>query len=78
LSDQEKKWLQEAADESYQYEKKLWLEATLKALEEVKKAGVKIYYPDKSLFEKKVEPLIKEFESDKEMSDLIQKIKAIK
>ena len=78
LSDQEKKWLQEAADESYQYEKKLWHEATLKALEEVKKAGVKIYYPDKSLFEKKVEPLIKEFESDKKMFDLIQKIKAIK
>ena len=33
--------------------KKLWKEATLKALEEVQKAGVKVYYPDKSLFEKK-------------------------
>ena len=78
LSDQEKQWLQEAADESYQYEKKLWRDATLKALEEVQKAGVKIYYPDKSLFEEKVKPLIEEFEEDKEMFDLIQKIKAIK
>ena len=78
LSDQEKQWFQEAADESYQYEKKLWRDATLKALEEVQKAGVKIYYPDKSLFEEKVKPLIEEFEEDKEMFDLIQKIKAIK
>jgi len=78
LSEQEKQWLQEAADESYQYEKKLWREATLKALEEVQKAGVKIYYPDKSLFEDKVKPLIEEFKEDKEIFDLIQKIKAIK
>ena len=78
LSDQEKKWLQEAADESYEYEKKLWREATLEALEEVKKAGVKIYYPDKKLFEEKVKPLIEEFKNDNEIFDLIQKIKAIK
>jgi len=78
LSDQEKQWLQEAADESYEYEKKLWKEATREALEEVQKAGVKIYYPDKSLFEKKVEPLIEEFKSDKEIYDLVKKIKAIK
>ena len=78
LSDQEKQWLQEAADESYEYEKKLWKEATQEALEEVQKAGVKIYYPDKSLFEKKVEPLIEEFKNDKEIYDLVKKIKAIK
>ncbi len=78
LSDQEKKWLQDAADASYEYEKKLWKEATIEALEEVKKAGVKIYYPDKALFEEKVKPLIEEFKNDKEMFDLIQKIKAIR
>ena len=78
LSDQEKQWLQEAADESYEYEKKLWREATLEALEEVQKAGVKIYHPDKALFEKKVQPMIDELKSDKEIFDLIQKIKAIK
>ncbi len=78
LSDQEKQWLQEAADESYEYEKKLWKQATEEALEAVKKAGVHVYYPDKTLFEEKVKPLIEEFKSDKEISDLIDRIKAIK
>ena len=78
LTEQEKKWLQEAADESYEYEKILWKEATLEALEEVKKAGVQIFYPDKKAFEEKVQPLIEEFKNDKEIFDLIQKIKAIK
>ena len=77
LTDQEKQWIQEAADESYQYEKELWREATAKALEEVQKAGVKVYYPEKLLFEEKVKPLIEEFKEDKEIFNLIQKIKAI-
>ncbi len=77
LSPQEKQWLQEAADSSYHYQKKLWKEATLKALEEVQKAGVKIYYPDKSLFEKKVEPLIEGYKSEPEIFKLIQNIKSI-
>ena len=42
LTPQEKIWLQEAADESYEYQKKLWREATLEALKEVKKAGVEV------------------------------------
>lgn len=77
LTDQEKQWIQEAADESYQFEKELWREATAKALEEVQKAGVKVYYPDKLLFEEKVKPLIEEFKEDKEIFNLIQKIKVI-
>lgn len=78
LSEQEKQWLQESADESYEYQKKLWHEASLEAIEEVKKAGVEIFYPDKSLFEAKVKPLIEEFKSEEKIFDLIQKIKAIK
>ena len=42
LSEQEKLWFEEAADESYEYEKKLWREATMEALEEVQKAGADI------------------------------------
>lgn len=78
LSEQEKIWLQESADESYEYQKKLWREASLEAIEEVKKSGVEIFYPDKSLFEEKVKPLIEEFKSDRKIFELIQKIKAIK
>ena len=78
LTDQEKKWIQEAADESYEYEKKLWREATIEALEKVQESGVEIFYPDKLLFEKKVQPLIEDLKSDKEIFELIQNIKAIK
>jgi len=78
LSEKEKVWIQEAADESYQYQKKLWQIATQEALNEVQKAGVKIYYPDKNLFNEKVQSLIDEFNSEPEIYELIQKIKAIK
>ena len=78
LSEKEKEWIQEAADESYQYQRKLWQIATSEALAEVQKAGVKIYCPDKTLFMQKVLPLIEGFNSEPEIYELIQKIKAIK
>ena len=77
LSEQEKQWIQEAADESYHYQKELWKEATKEALEEVQKAGVKVYYPDKQPFDEKVQPLIDEFNREPEIFNLIQKIRAI-
>lgn len=78
LSVQEKIWIQQAADESYHYQKELWQIATKEALDEVQKAGVKIYYPDKNPFNEKVQPLIDEFNSQPEIYELIQKIKEIK
>jgi tripartite ATP-independent transporter DctP family solute receptor len=77
LNPQEKQWLQEAADESYEYEKKLWQEATQEALLKVKEAGVEIIYPDKQLFMDKVKPLLEEYKSQPEIYLLIQKIKSI-
>ena len=77
LSSTEKKWVQDAADESYQYEKKLWHEATENALKKVQEAGVKIYYPDKEPFEKKVQPLIEEYKNEPEVYNLIQQIKKL-
>ena len=78
LTHQEQKWLQESADESYRYEKILWQKATQNALEEVQKAGVKIIHPDKSLFEKKVQPLIESYKNNPVIYNLIQNIKAVK
>lgn len=77
LSPQEQKWLQEAADESYQYQKKLWKEATEEALQEVQKAGVKIYYPDKTPFEEKVKPLLDEYKNEPSVYKLIKQIKMV-
>ncbi len=78
LNRQEQQWLQQAANESYEYQKELWKKSEEEALEAVRKAGVKVIYPDKKPFEDKVAPLIDEYKTEPEVYDLIQKIKAVK
>ncbi len=78
LNPEEQLWLQESADEAYMYQKELWHTASTDALNKVREAGVEIYYPDKSPFEKKVEPLIESYKSEPEIYNLIKKIKAVK
>tara|TARA_R110002096_G_scaffold184668_2_gene363246 strand:- start:1816 stop:2796 length:981 start_codon:yes stop_codon:yes gene_type:complete len=74
LSDQEKKWLKQAVDSSVDYQRKLWAEAEKEALEEVQKAGVKIIYPDKTLFSSKVQDVYSDLKNDQEMSQIIKRI----
>jgi tripartite ATP-independent transporter DctP family solute receptor len=69
--------LQEAAEESEQHQKILWKEATKRALEEVQKAGVTIYYPDKTPFTDRVETIYEKYKSDSRIYDLIQRIKGL-
>ncbi len=78
LSPEFQQLLQEAADESEFYQKKLWKEATEKALEEVQKAGVTIYHPGKELFIAKVESIYEEYKSQPRIYDLIQRIREVK
>jgi len=70
--------LQEAVDESVEYQKKLWKEATQVALEHVQKSGVQIFYPQKSLFAEKVIPIYEEYRQQPEMYQLIQEIKKVR
>jgi len=74
LLDQEKKWMKQAVDSSIVYQRKLWIEAEKEALQEVKKAGVKIIYPDKTLFSDEVKDVYFAFKNDKEMSQIIKEI----
>lgn len=76
LTPQEQQWLQEAADEATDYQRKLWAEAEAEALTEVKKAGVEVTYPAKEPFAKGVQSLYESYKSDKEVFDLIQGIQA--
>jgi tripartite ATP-independent transporter DctP family solute receptor len=78
LSRQEQKWVKEAAMESSEYQKKIWLEAELEALAEVQKAGVIVTTPDKESFRELVKPMYEEFSKDPEMKELIQAIQAVK
>lgn len=78
LSEQEKKWIQQAVDNSVVYQRKLWAESEKEALEEVEKAGVTIVYPDKTAFEEAVQPLYLRYKNDAMMSALIEDIKNTK
>ncbi len=78
LSPEFQKIIQEAADESAQYQKKLWKEATQKALEEVQLAGVKIYYPGKEQFIQSTESIYEEYRDEPEIYSLIQRIRVVR
>lgn len=77
LSDQEKKWLQEAADESVTKQKQYWDETVKENMEVLKAAGVNFIYPDKSSFVEKSSPVLERMMKDPEMKILIEKINNI-
>jgi len=78
LTPQEQTWLQEAADASAQYQKKLWAEATQKALRTVKEAGVEIIRPDTKPFQEAMQPVYEYYkEEEPQVYELYQEVKAL-
>lgn len=76
LSDQEKQWLQEAADESAVYEYKVWAESVEESMKILKEAGVTITYPDKEKFQKAVEEMYDFYRENRpELFSLIEDIR---
>ena len=76
LNDQEKQWVQEAADESSQAEKVFWQNSVDESMETARKAGVEIIMPDKSLFQEQSKSVLEGFLKDHpEMNEIINKIK---
>jgi len=78
LTNQEKEWLEKAAQASVLKERVLWSAAEEKAIEEVKKAGVTISYPDKTPFAEKVKGIFEAYKKQPEIYDLIQRIQNTK
>jgi len=76
LSEQEKEWVQQAADESAVLERKLWQESEKESLEEIKKAGVQINYPDKEPFIERVQPLLESYHDNEIIYSYIKRIQA--
>ena len=76
LTDQEKKWLQQAADESVPVQRKLWAESVEESLRVVQEAGVEINYPDKEPFADKAASIYEMFKDQPVIYNLIKKIKA--
>ena len=77
LSEQEKKWLQQAADESVPVERRLWAESEKESLEIVEREGVNIIYPEKEPFAAKVEELLESYREKERLYDLITRIKEV-
>jgi len=67
LSEEEKSWIEAAAEESKDYQRKL---------EAVKKAGVEVIIPDKTLFVERSKKVLDAFQDDQEKYDLIQQIQS--
>jgi tripartite ATP-independent transporter DctP family solute receptor len=77
LDPQVQRWVQQAADESVTFQRKLWRQQTEEALREVEKAGVKIYHPDKAAFAAAMEPMYKQVEGSR-TGTLAKRIREVK
>jgi tripartite ATP-independent transporter DctP family solute receptor len=76
LSDQEQKWLQQAVDESVDYQKKVWKESSDESLRMVQEAGVEIIYPDKTPFREAVKEMHESYRGTS-LYELIKEIQAV-
>jgi len=76
LTEQEKKWLQEAADESAQAQKKYWAASVATSMQKLKKAGVEVIRPKKSLFADKSKSVLEEITKDEVLKKLVTQIQA--
>lgn len=74
LSGEEQNWLQSAATESAEYQKKLWKQASDDALQKVQEAGVEVIYPNKKLFQDEVQEMYESYKKDPMKKDLINRI----
>lgn len=75
LSNQEKKWIQAAADESAQAQKHYWKQSVEASMEKAKAAGVEIIIPEKSLFQEQSKSVLETFrERYPEMNTIINQI----
>lgn len=79
LTEEEKKWVSDAVDETALYQRKIWQEAEDLALKEIKLAGVEVFYPDKSSFQNKSTSMIEALKNeDEQLYSVINEIKNIK
>jgi tripartite ATP-independent transporter DctP family solute receptor len=76
LSEQEQTWVQEAVDESVEYQKRIWKEASDEALREVQAGGVQVLYPDKTPFRAAVREMHASYKGTP-IYDLIREIEQI-
>jgi tripartite ATP-independent transporter DctP family solute receptor len=77
LSPQVQQWVQQAADESSVFQRKLWRKKTIESLEEAKAEGVTVCDVDQSLFSAKVQPMYDAIKDEK-VKKLVTRIREVK
>ncbi|WP_298537432.1 TRAP transporter substrate-binding protein [uncultured Algibacter sp.] len=76
LSDIEKKWVQEAADESAEAQKVFWKESVEESIKIAQDWGVEVIIPEKSIFAEKSKPVMDAFIQEfPEMALIVNQIK---
>lgn len=78
LSEQERQWLQQAADEAKVKQRELWRIAEEEALKAVQEAGVEVIYPEKGPFAEKTAVVLESFKDNQEIYQLIEEIQQIR
>ena len=76
MTDQQQRWLQQAVDESVEYQRELWKQARIEALEAVRAAGVVVTNPDKKPFQDAVSGMQREY-SGTEVGELLDRIRRV-
>ncbi len=76
LSPQQQAWVQQAADESSMFERKLWQEKTGEALEQAKSEGVTVYDVDTEAFAEKVAPMLENVDNP-DVRNLLKQISEV-
>jgi tripartite ATP-independent transporter DctP family solute receptor len=77
LSPEQQGWIQQAADESVEFERKLWQEKTVEALEQAREEGVTVYEVDTAAFAAKVAPMLEQID-DPQVRELLKQISEVK
>jgi tripartite ATP-independent transporter DctP family solute receptor len=77
LSLDERRWLQQAADESSQFQRGLWAEASEAARAEIIRQGVSVHEPDRQPFIDKVQGMHRSLEGTA-VGDLLVRIKEVR
>ncbi len=76
LSPEIQQYIQEAADESQEFQKQLWKQVSDEDLKKVEEKGVKIFYPDKAPFRDKVKNMYESYNGTP-VGDIVKRIDAV-
>jgi tripartite ATP-independent transporter DctP family solute receptor len=78
FSEEDKRIIKEAFDESVEYQKKLWEEMEEECMKILTEAGMKINVPDKEPFIEKVQPMYDDIKKDELLWPLVEEVREVK